>query len=168
MEELLNKAFTAAKQYEMTNGGCPQCTLMGVFEALNIENDDVFKAATAFADGVGLTGDGHCGALSGGVMAISYLFGREKDDFSSSRKLLKASILSKKLHTEFIEKYGTCRCADIQTKTFGRFFNLYDPEELRAASKAGMAEHCSTLVGEVARMTTRIILEEKQKQSAKA
>ena len=58
--------------------GLSQCTLMGVFEALDIEDNSVFKAATALADGVGLTGDGHCGALSGGVMAISYIFGRRK------------------------------------------------------------------------------------------
>jgi len=165
MEEILNKAFTAAKQYEMTSGGCPQCALAGIFEALGIENDDVFKAATAFADGVGLTGDGHCGALSGGVMAISYLFGREKADFAQSKKLLKASILAKRLHDEFVEKYGTCRCADIQTRAFGRFFNLYDPEDMKAAFKAGMADHCSTLVGETAKMATRIILEERQRQA---
>lgn len=161
MEEVLNKAFALAKEYEFKNGGCPQCTLMGVFEALGIEDEGVFKSATALADGVGLTGDGHCGALSGGVMAIGYLFGREAKDFGNQRKLLKANLLSKRLHQEFVEKYGTCRCADIQKQNFGRFFNLYDPAEMEAAAKAGMAESCSTLVGEVARMTTKIILEEK-------
>ena len=165
MEEVLNRAFTLAKEYELKNGGCPQCVLMGIFEALEIENDSVFKAGTALADGVGLTGDGHCGALSGGAMAISYLFGREKKDFGSRRKLLKANLLSKRLHDEFIEKYGTCRCADIQKQTFGRFFNLYDPQDMEAAAKAGMADACSTLVGEVARMATRIILEEKERQA---
>mgnify|MGYP002410824931 CR=1 FL=1 len=165
VEEVLNKAFSLAKDYEFKNGGCPQCTLMGIFEALDIEDDSVFKAATALADGVGLTGDGHCGALSGGVMAIGYLFGREKKDFGKQRKLLKANMLSKRLHDEFVEKYGTCRCADIQKQTFGRFFNLYDPEDMEAAAQAGMADKCSTLVGEVARMATRIILEEKERQA---
>lgn len=165
VEEVLDRAFALAKDYELKNGGCPQCALMGIFEALEIEDDSVFKAATALADGVGLTGDGHCGALSGGVMAISYLFGREKKDFSSQRKLLKANILSKRLHDEFIEKYGTCRCADIQKQAFGRFFNMYDPADIEAAVRAGMADKCSTLVGEVARMATRIILEERNRQA---
>ena len=163
--EVLNKAFTIAKEYELKNGGCPQCALMGIFEALNIEDDSVFKAATALADGVGLTGDGHCGALSGGVMAISYIFGREKKDFGNQRKLLRANLLAKRLHDEFVEKYGTCRCADIQKQAFGRFFNLYDPEDVEAAIKAGMPEKCSTLVGEVARMAVRIILEENERQA---
>jgi C_GCAxxG_C_C family probable redox protein len=167
-ENVLNKAFESGKRHEMQSSGCPQCTIAGIFEALGIENDDVFKAATGFADGVGLTGDGHCGALSGGVMAISYLFGREGKDSGDMMKQVPALILSKKLHDQFIEKYGTCRCADIQTKFVGRFFNLYDPKEMEAAFKAGMVDKCSTLVGEVARMATKIILEKRESLKEKA
>jgi C_GCAxxG_C_C family probable redox protein len=161
-ENILTKAFQNAKRHEMESGGCSQCALTGIFEALDIENADVFKAAAGLADGVGLTGDGHCGALSGGVMAISYLYGRKKEDFGDMMKLLDSCILSKKLHDQFLEKYGTCRCADIQTKFFGRFFNLYDPSEFKAAAKAGVLDTCSTLVGEAARMATRIILEKRE------
>jgi C_GCAxxG_C_C family probable redox protein len=167
-ENVLNKAFESGKRHEMKSGGCPQSTIAGIFEALGIENDDVFKAATGLADGVGLTGDGHCGALSGGVMVISYLFGREVRDSGDMMKQVPALILSKKLHDRFVEKYGTCRCADIQTKFVGRFFNLYDPKEMEAANKAGMMDKCSTLVGEVARMATRIILEKKKSLREKA
>lgn len=166
-DEILNSAFESAKQHELKSGGCPQCTLSGIFEALGIENDDVFRAATGLADGVGLTGDGHCGALSGGTMAISYLFGRKKEDFGNMMKQLRACMLSKKLHDQFIEKYCTCRCADIQTNLVGRFFNLYEPAEMEAALKAGMPDKCSTLVGEVARMATKIILEEREREAQK-
>ncbi|MBN1366632.1 MAG: C_GCAxxG_C_C family protein [Dehalococcoidales bacterium] len=165
MDDILNKAFSKAKQHEMESGDCAQCSLSGIFEALNIENEDVIKAATGLADGVGLTGDGHCGALSGGTMAISYLFGRSKADFGDMNKVLRACILSKQLHDQFIEKYGTCRCADIQKKLVGRFYNLYDPAEMEAALKVGMADKCSTLVGEVARMATKIVLEEREKET---
>jgi C_GCAxxG_C_C family probable redox protein len=167
-ENVLNKAFESGKRHEMESTGCPQCTIAGIFEALGFENDDIFKAATGFADGVGLTGDGHCGALSGGVMAISYLFGREGKDSGDMMKQVPALIMSKKLHDQFIEKYGTCRCADIQTKFVGRFFNLYDPKEMEAAFKAGMVDKCSTLVGEVARMATKIILEKRESLKEKA
>jgi len=167
-ESILTKAFESGKRHEMKSGGCSQSTIAGIFDALGIESDDVFKAATGLADGVGLTGDGHCGALSGGVMAISYLFGREAKDAGDMAKQVPALILSKKLHDRFIEKYGTCRCADIQTNTVGRFFNLYDPKEMEAAAVAGMMDKCSTLVGEVARMATRIILEKRQSLREKA
>jgi C_GCAxxG_C_C family probable redox protein len=167
-EDVLNRAFQSGKRHEIKSGGCPQSTIAGIFEALGIENDDVFKAATGLADGVGLTGDGHCGALSGGVMAISYLFGRERKDASDMMKQVPALVLSKKLHDQFVEKYGTCRCADIQTKLVGRFFNLYDPKEMEAASKAGMMDKCSSVVGEVAKMSTRIILEKRESLKEKA
>ena len=167
MDEILDKAFKNGKQHEMESGNCSQCTIAGVFEALDIQNDDVFRSATGLADGVGLTGDGHCGALSGGAKAISYLFGRKKEDFPKMLKQIKACLLSKKLHDQFIEKYGTCRCTDLQTKLVGRFFNMYDPAEMEAAMKAGMPDKCSTLVGEVARMTTKIILEEREREALK-
>lgn len=165
--EISELAFNKAKQYEMRSGGCSQCSLSGVFDALGVENDDIFKAATGLADGVGLSGDGHCGALSGGVLAIGYFFGRAKEDFGDMMKLVKGNLLSKKLHDRFVEKYGACRCADLQNSFFGRFYNLYDPEEMKAAVKAGMLDTCSTLVGEVARMTTEIILEARAKDAKK-
>jgi C_GCAxxG_C_C family probable redox protein len=163
-QEILATAFNTGKQYEMKSGGCPQCTLAGVFKALDVNNEDVFRAATGFADGVGLTGDGHCGALSGGVMAISYFFGRTQEDFGDMMKLVRANILCKRLHARFVEKFGTCRCHDLQTSFFGRFYDLYDPQELQEAIKAGMLDKCSTLVGEVAKMATEIILTEKEKK----
>lgn len=158
-QDILDLAYTRAKQYEMKSGGCPQCTLAGIFDALEVQEDAVFKAAAGLADGVGLTGNGHCGALSGGVLAIGHFFGRDKEDFGDIMKLVPANLLAKQLHDRFVEKYGTCRCADLQTSFFGRFYNLYDPAELEAATSAGLLETCSTLVGEVARMTTEIILE---------
>jgi C_GCAxxG_C_C family probable redox protein len=166
-EDIPQKAFEIAKNYELRHGGCAQCTIAAIFEALGVEDEGVFKAATGLADGVGLTGDGHCGALSGGTMAIGYFFGRNKKDFGNVAKQLKACILAKKLHGEFIEKYGTCRCADIQEKQVGRFFNLYDPEEMKAAFTAGMPEKCSTLVGETARISTKIILDEQEAKRRK-
>lgn len=163
--EMMEMAFNKAKQYEMRSGGCSQCTLAGIFDALGVQNDDIFKAATGLADGVGLTGDGHCGALSGGVLAIGYFFGRNKEEFGDMVKLVKGNLLSKKLHDRFVKKYGTCRCFDLQTSFFGRFYNLYDPEEMKAAMKAGMLDTCSTLVGEVAKMATEIILEAQEKDA---
>ena len=166
-EEILNMAYERGKQYEMENGNCAQCSLAGIFDALNIQNEDIFRSATGFADGVGLTRDGQCGALSGGVLAISYLFGRRREEFANVRKVIKSSILSKKLHDQVVEKYGTCRCADIQTKVVGRVYDMYNPEEYEQSVKDGFLNYSSTVVGEVARMATEIILEEREREAAK-
>jgi len=166
-EALMDKAFAAARAFELRSGGCAQSTVAGIFEVLGVEDEGVFRAATGMSDGVGLTGDGHCGAISGGTMAIGYFFGRSTEDAGKVMKQVRACRLAKKLHDEFVEKYGTCRCADLQNKLTGRFFNLYDPEEMKAATAAGMPEKCANLAGETARMAVRIILEEKEREAAK-
>jgi C_GCAxxG_C_C family probable redox protein len=167
-QEIADKAFAVAKAFELRSGGCAQSAVAGIFEALGVKDEGIFKAATGMADGVGLTGDGHCGSISGGVMAIGYFFGRSTEDSGNIMKQIRACRLAKKLHDEFVEKYGTCRCADLQNKLVGRFYNLYDPQDMEAAMAANMPETCSTLVGEAARMAVRIILEEKERKAVKA
>mgnify|MGYP001185067141 CR=1 FL=1 len=166
-EEMLEEVYKRAKAYELRGGNCAQCSLSAIFEVLGVDDENVVRAATGFADGVGLTGDGHCGALSGGTMAISYFFGRKKEDLAKMGKQLKGLLLAKKFHEAFVREFSGCRCHDLQVKQFGRFFNLYDMEDMKAALAAGMPEGCSTLVGKAARMALEIILEEqaqKEKQ----
>jgi C_GCAxxG_C_C family probable redox protein len=165
-ENIADKAFELAKTFELRSGGCAQSALASIFEVFGVKDEGVFKAATGMSDGVGLTGDGHCGAISGGTMAIGYFFGRSIEDSDKIMKQVKACRLAKKLHDEFVEKYGTCRCADLQKKLIGRFYNLYDPMEMKAAVDVGMPEKCATLVGEAARMAVRIIIEERERETA--
>ncbi|MBT4087004.1 MAG: C_GCAxxG_C_C family protein, partial [Deltaproteobacteria bacterium] len=110
---------------------------------------------------IGLTGDGSCGALVGGAMALGLVCGRERKDFKNPMAAMKSYLLSKELHHDFIQKYGTCRCHDIQTKLMGRTFNLYDKNDMKEAGKLGMMAHCSKVVGNSARKTIEIILNEK-------
>ena len=166
-QEIADKAFALAKKYETENGNCAQCVFAAVTEVLGIESNEVFRAATGFADGIGFTGDGHCGALSGAVMAISYVFGRQKEEFNRRGKMMKAILLSRKLENKFMSEYGVCRCHDLQTKFFGRFFNIIEPSEWEAAIKAGVLEKCSSLAGHVAGIATELILEQQEKDAAK-
>ncbi len=165
-EDLAEKAFSLAENYEKTCTGCAQTTMAGIFDTLSIENNDVFKAASGLADGLGLSGDGSCGALVGASMVIGYLFGRERKDFKDMMKPMKSYLLVKALHDRFVEKYGTCRCYDLQTSLMGRTFNLLDPKELDEAMKSGMLDHCSKVVGTTAGMATEIILEAQAEEDA--
>ena len=164
IDELLKKAFETAQNYEKTCTGCAQTTLAGVLDVLGIKSDDAFKCASGLADGVGLTGDGTCGALIGGAMAIGLIFGRERKDFSDPFAAMKSYLLVKELYQDFLERYGTARCSEIQRKLMGRTFNLLDPKELESAMNFGMMEHCSKVVGNSARKTVEIILKEKEKK----
>jgi C_GCAxxG_C_C family probable redox protein len=161
-KDILDRAFKVAEGYEKKCTGCAQTTLAGIFDTLEMWSDDAFKAASGLADGIGLTGDGSCGALTGGAMAIGLVFGREKKDFKDPLKSMKSYLLAKELHQDFIQRYGSCRCYDIQEKLMGRTFNLLDQNELKEAFKFGMMDHCSKVVGNAARKTVEIILNNKK------
>jgi len=166
-DTILEKAFESARKCEMKCTGCAQTSIAGIFDALGIENDDVFRSASGLADGLGLTGDGSCGALVGGAMVISYLFGREKKDFPDMLKPMRSYIMAKRLHDRFVEQFGSCRCYDIQKRLMGRTFNLYEPSELEKATEAGMPAHCSRVVGTAAKLATELILDERERQKGK-
>ncbi|MFX1293688.1 MAG: C-GCAxxG-C-C family protein [Promethearchaeota archaeon] len=157
-DQILNKAFELGQKYERKCTGCAQTVIAAVFEALGIWNNDVFKAASGLADGLGLTGDGSCGALIGGSMVIGYLFGREHKDFKDMYKPLKSYRLVKELHDQYIKQYGSCRCHDVQKSFMGRTFNLWDQNDMKEAFKLGMMNHCSKLVGNIAKLVTNIVL----------
>ncbi|GAI92651.1 unnamed protein product, partial [marine sediment metagenome] len=107
------------------------------------------KPGSGLADGLGLTGDGSCGALVGASMVIGYLFGREYKDFGDMYKPMESYRLVKNLHDQYVEKYGSCRCHDVQESLVGRTYNLWDPNDLKEAFNSGMMEHCSKLVGSI-------------------
>ncbi len=158
-EKILEKAFELGQKFEKKNTGCAQTSIAAIFQALGIWNDDVFKAGSGLADGLGLTGDGSCGALVGASMVISYLFGREYKDFGDMYKSMESYRLVKKLHDIYVEKYGSCRCFDVQESLVGRTYDLWDPDDLKAAFESDMMEHCSKLVGTIAKLATEIILD---------
>lgn len=160
--EEAKKAYELGIRYEKEFTGCSQTVIAAMFDALGIWNEDVFKAGSGLADGLGLTGDGSCGALVGASMVISYLFPRERRDFADILKPMKAYALVKQLHDRFLAEYGSCRCQEVQKKLMGRSFNLWDREEMKEAIAFGMIEHCSKVVGNTAKMAVEIILKNKK------
>jgi len=160
VEEIAERAAQLAVEYEKTCTGCAQSSVAGLLDALEIESEDVFKAASGLADGIGLSGDGSCGALTGCSMVIGLVFGRERKDHQDMMKPMQSYLLCKELHADFIEQYRSARCYDIQSKLMGRTFNLLDPEHLKEAMEVGMLEHCGGVCGRAARKTAELILRE--------
>ncbi len=153
----IEKIRDIAKEYEITCTGCAQSTVAALLEVLDIDSEDLFKAASGLADGIGLSSDGSCGALAGGAMVIGLIFGRGYLEFKDPLAAIKSYDLAKELHEHFISEYGTCRCADIQKKLMGRSFNLRIPDDANMAMKQDMSGHCSNVVGRAAAMALRII-----------
>ena len=161
-QEVLDGVFDRARENERSCTNCAQSTLAAVLDTLGLKADDVFRAASGLADGIGLTGDGSCGALTGGVMALGLTHGRKREEFSDPFAAMKSYDLAAELHRDFITRYGSCRCHEIQERLMGRFFNLRDPQQLTEAMEQGMMEHCSKVVGNSARKTLELILRERE------
>ncbi len=156
---ILEKVEKLGVTYEKECTGCAQTVIAAIFEALDIWSDDVFNAASGLADGLGLTGDGSCGALLGASMVIGYLFPRERKDFKDMYKSMKSYGLVKNVHSLFIREYGSCRCNDVQKGLMGVTWNVWDLGNLNEETRNEMVDHCSKLVGKVAKIATKIILE---------
>ncbi|WP_422148534.1 C-GCAxxG-C-C family protein [Methanoregula sp.] len=104
--------------------------------------DDIVKLASGFSIGMGSAGCA-CGAVTGGVMALGMVFGREEPGDPSIDRCL---AFSRELHAFFISRHG-CICC----RTLIHGMVLKSPEHLR---------QCTGLTGEVAEETAKIILRE--------
>ena len=157
IEDLTKRAYDLGFNYEREYGSCSQCVFAAVNEILRTGNRETFKAIDGLAGGLARAGNGTCGALSGGVAAISLRYGRQ--DFSNLGEREKCMVLAKELHDRFIEEYGSVICKDVQTKIMGRSFNLWDPKEREEFNKAGgHTDKCPDVVGKTAEWAVKILL----------
>jgi C_GCAxxG_C_C family probable redox protein len=157
-EELMKRAYELGFGFERDYGSCPQCVFAAVGEILGDGSEEIFKAIDAFAGGLGRSENGTCGALSGGVAAISRVYGRKDfhDPDDSGREL--CMVLAKRLHDRFVEEYGSIICKDIRKKIMGRPYNLWNSksrEEFNAAG--GHTEKCTEVVGKAAKWTVGLL-----------
>lgn len=161
-DDILKQVEELAFQYEKEYGGCSQCVIGAVKKVLGNVSDDVFKAATGLAGGLGLTGN-NCGALTGGIMVLSVYMGREFDNFSDPERIRFESFkLTRKLIERYMTEYGSVNCRDIQTKIMGKYFNLRDEKEYSEFIAAGgHDDKCPAVCGKAARWVVEILMEEK-------
>lgn len=156
--ELVSKIGQTAYEYEKVYHGCSQCVLRALQDNLRVGNRESFKAATALAGGIARMGE-TCGALIGGIMAISLAYGREElEDSTISSGYARAMELSIELWRRFREEIGSTRCQDIQKSLFGRSFGLSDPQEREEFRRAGGYEKCANVVKRAAELAAEVIL----------
>ena len=109
-EEKLQKAYDLAFKYEAERGSCPQCVLSAIMEILNVGSPETIQAADSLAGGTALSAQGTCGALVGGLMAISSIVGRTYKDFSAGERKRRVFQYSKKLYEKFLKEYDSILC----------------------------------------------------------
>ncbi len=162
-EEILEEVYNRAFKYEAEIGSCPQCVLSAIMEVLDVGDPATVQASDALAGGSALSTEGTCGALVGGLLAISSIVGRTYEDFSTGKGKRRVFHYSKKLYDRFVEEYGSPVCKDVHKKLFGRSFKLLDPEEYQEFEKAGAhVDKCPSVSGNAAKWAAEIILDLKK------
>jgi C_GCAxxG_C_C family probable redox protein len=131
-------------------------------EKLNVGSKDVFKAGSALAAGVAKRGE-TCGALTGAIMAIGSLVGREK--FEDKEQLQISMEVADRVYVRFREKVGHTLCSEIHKIRYGRVYRLFIPEEGEAFHNMGghSRKGCPEVCGIAARIAAEIILGIKRK-----
>jgi C_GCAxxG_C_C family probable redox protein len=160
-KDAIEKVYERAFEYEAQLGSCPQCVLAALKEILDVGDDSVFRASQGLAGGTALSSQGTCGALAGGMIAISFLVGRTYQEFTIGQKKRLVFKYTKLLYDKFIEEYGSPLCCDVQKKLFGQSYVLLDKEQYEAFEKAGAhVDKCPSVAGNAAKWTAEIILKE--------
>jgi C_GCAxxG_C_C family probable redox protein len=166
--QLLEKAGELGAAFERHSGSCSQCTVAALREILGFE-DIVVKVATSSCGGQAGFSVGACGGVIGGTIVLDYYFGRAAGMISATQampqglvQLSRAMEAAGALCEKFIREYGSILCPQIQTKLFGRSFNLHDPADWEAFEKAGGhtdSTKCINVVRNAARWTLETLIE---------
>ena len=157
-EKMIKKAEKLAYDYELNYFGCSQTTVAGLIEAFGIGGPDLLRASTCLAGGVARRGH-VCGALTGGLMLIGYLTGR--DDLEMFPQYQRAMDCGNMFYQRFQEEFGTVSCSEIQKLKFGRTFDLQDPGEREELHQkmAEIGDGCQSVTSAGARIAAEIIVQ---------
>jgi C_GCAxxG_C_C family probable redox protein len=149
-EKLLDRVAWAAYYNDRVYEGCTRSVLQALQSHLHLENGGAIKASTALAGGVARMGE-TCGALTGGIMAIGLVLGREElEDIQAYRNSMQASY---EMYNRFREEVGSSL-----KKLLGRSFDFKIDEEAEEWYKAGGLEKCPMVCAIAARIAADIIL----------
>jgi C_GCAxxG_C_C family probable redox protein len=101
---------------------CAESVLLAIAESQGIQSDLIPRIATGFCSGISRTG-GMCGAVSGAIMGIGLVTGRN----SPTESLEVSYVLTQKLISRFEGQYGSVNCrqligCDLATEAGQRHF----------------------------------------------
>ena len=134
-QTLGEQAYEKALKYELDYGCCPQCVLATVQETIGIVDDQTIKASHGLSGGCALSGAGICGALTGGIMALSAKYGRDRDKLDRGRCINNFK-KTKELSERFEQEFGGLTCSELQRQFTGRTYDMWNAEEYKAFSDA--------------------------------
>jgi len=156
MEVKLQQLSQKARDLLLQCGNCAQTSFYVLQEEFGLDGQKILKALTPFP-GLALRGE-TCGAVTGSLMAIGLVFGRDSlDDWKGYTSSLRSA---RHFCNCFVDLQGSTACADILEATFGRRFNLADRNESAEYMAAGGPQKCSDLVADAVRVAAEVIMDQ--------
>jgi hypothetical protein len=171
-DEIIKKSCELAVEYEAKYRGCGQCTFMAVVDALRwggLEiiprdmEDRLFSGICLLTGGVGLSGEGTCGAAAAGTLAIGLALGLRRESINESVFRQSCAVIRDELLDRYYQKYRSLLCKDIQRKFFGKAWDLTRDD--MSAEFLGVSKGC--VITEGATWATGVILDEFEKGNVK-
>jgi C_GCAxxG_C_C family probable redox protein len=140
-----------AKEYFTSGFNCAESVLLALSKKL-LSGDGaeacIPMMATGFGGGMALNGD-TCGALSGGIIAIGLVLGRNQP--LQSRDPCYSTV--DRLYQDFKKEFGTCKCCELTG------VDLKTAEGLNALHGRIRDERCKPIVEWTAKRTSQLIQE---------
>jgi hypothetical protein len=171
-DQIMRKSSQLAIEYEAKYRGCGQCTFLAIIDALrwggleviprDVE-DRLFSGLCLLTGGVGLSGDGTCGAVASGTLAIGLALGLQRETINESLFRQSCTLVRDGLLDKYCRKYNSLLCKDIQRKFFGKAWDLTRDE--MSAEFLGISKGCIIMEG--AMWATEVILDEFEKGNVK-
>ncbi len=136
------------KSKELFDSGfcCAESVLIVTAEYKNIQSDLIPRVASGLCGGIGKT-DSVCGAVSGSVLAIGTIYGR--DDADEPREEIDAKV-QKFIH-EFKKIYGTTQCTQLID------CDLSTEEGRQQFKDLNIHPKCKDIVGEATKIVMSLI-----------
>lgn len=149
------RGYEKAMKYELDYGCCPQCVLASIQETVGIIDDQTIKASHGLSGGGGLLGEGVCGALTGGLLALGAKYGRDRNKLDRGRYLNNFK-KAKELSVRFQEEFGGLTCKQLQEKFTGRTYDMWNAEEYQAFDLA-RGKNCAHATGTVTKWVIEML-----------
>jgi len=134
----MQKEDLEKKAFDYFNNGfcCSEALSKTIIEHFS-ESPDGYpvKVASGFCGGIGRSHEDICGALTGGVIAVGYLFGR----MEQRKDLSEASGVISEFRKAFLEAFGSTNCAAI-LKSLGDQENGIKCKQLTARATGLLAD----------------------------
>jgi hypothetical protein len=126
--------------------------------------DRLFSGLCLLTGGVGLSGEGTCGAVASGTLAIGLALGLWRETINESVFRRSCVIIRDALLDKYYQKYNSILCKDIQKKFYGKAWDLTRDE--LSAEFLSISEGCVIMEG--AMWATQVILDQFEKGNVKA